>query len=644
MRVETKNGMPRFIYEPPVITPVVVKSYMSSGAYKLGYYNIVTPSGTTDVTLYKSSSVSTLESSVLTPLFNPVPPNNGAVSKIYNLTKKAEMPLALMKNEMTVKRPSEFSGLMRRMVQGRYGVGKTTPNLGDQGDPVPFGTSFSRTSGVVRFGTLYFLVAMESSENLMTVKAYPLSIPSKYISLMATEVGDEHAALETLALANATTVKAAEFVVTAYTIPSGEPVHYGWNFSLTTNQADIVIRYNPGYSYDRNTWSHLRATFTYNGSLSCSCEIVEQVDGWMLSARSPVWIPGGAVMNWVNVWSSTPSPTSAQNFPVYAYYVADSLKLVRWRFSNTNTEFNAAAWGAQTVAAGWTATVFGEGSSSFDTSMDYGDLMSHGFHFPGGGVISTVEHTIRRSGTISFSYDTPLPVVGLENVSVGSTAYLAMGATYTDYNPMSASGPLLGYSPGNPFSNSMPAAIATDATGTTVQIDSNDTGSHMTCLIVPASDCSAVYIGSYVSRSAIEYNVTNTQLKNSSNTARSDEFTAAVVGGKWVAVAFVGSISRQFSMSGTFQYGGGTTVSTSAPIGSDVFNMVFHGSLDVDVGAVDSVIFRPSVVTPYYNHKVEALSGSIFTESRYNVGALTETEVVATGGYPIDIDLFIGAA
>ncbi len=161
LRVRTKGGMPEYIYEPArqgeatapdvelkviaKLTAALADLYMSSGAYTfgpLGGINQSDPMLTIEPVLYKSSSVEGVESSELVQHYDKTPPANGEVSKIYNHTVNPG-GLNTPKTNMLNALPSKFSGLMRRYVQARYGSGRTSSDVSNNGSGSIFSNGLS---------------------------------------------------------------------------------------------------------------------------------------------------------------------------------------------------------------------------------------------------------------------------------------------------------------------------------------------------------------------------------------------------------------------------------------------------------------------------------------------------------------------
>ena len=160
-------------------------------------------------------------------------------------------------------RPSEFSGLMRRCMQGRYGIGNTSMDmtLPEVGGGINVGSTFERTTGILRFGTKYFFVAITSGGGGMYGYYYPLHFPEDVSELMA---GSYSEAIETLCLAHAYVKPEEEEFFGNYDIAYGAPIAYGWIFSLTTNKATCVVNEMLAYGYDRRMYRLMSLSFTHD--------------------------------------------------------------------------------------------------------------------------------------------------------------------------------------------------------------------------------------------------------------------------------------------------------------------------------------------------------------------------------------------
>ena len=661
MLVKTKNGNPEFtlISGPPTneplsaflsgkttLTAAMLDMYMSSGAFAFGAFggiNNADPMLTTEPITYKSTAVATREAVELTPLYDRDPPANGAVSKIYNHTVNPG-GLNGPKQEMLARPPSEFSGLMRRCIQGRYGVGNTSNNMaGDEFEgAVAVGNTFGRTTGILRFGDVYFLVELSGVEGVVSCRGWRMQFPEEYTDIMAQGYSEE---VETLCLAHGYVNPDEVFVIGSYPMPAGIPVAYGWNFSLYANSAGIVVRYNPGYSYDRNIWSKVVVEFAYGGTLSCALSVVEQKDGWMISGSSPIWVGS----QWVNAYLSAPLPTSDQDFPVYFYHVGDEGKDVRWTWATTTNTFVQAEWDALVAEASWSSSFFGEGTCSFSVSERYGATTVHGFYIAGeSSAQSSAPSKKTRTGQLSLAYSAmsppnPTQPVGVTFSSSSIYPWYFGGMYYTDVMP---------YTYGESFDSDVDPKPgnhyrtygAKGASGTRVEYNETSMEGHTSSLVVPSGDCACVYIG-WRRVESVSSNQTTTQVGGA---AYCEEWNwtwqsgvGYVLAGPWHA-----PVKRQFScgrpshLTGT----GDPLVVNKTVESRYTQSITIHGPLSTVVGDVDSEIFHPNTYTSILSSPVTAISSAIHGDARYNTGALTASEIATTNEYPTDITLFVGAS
>lgn len=667
--LQTKNGMPEFSRTRVTAAAIGIvdsKTYMSSGGYylgPLGGYNMLSPELTTDTEVFKSSQLNSLEALVLTPLYKKQPPVAGGVSNIYSRQSMSPETLTAEKASLFYKNPSEFSGLMRWLVQGRYGVGKTDLMLGDDSGYIMFGSDYNRTSGVLKFGDRYFMVIIASNGSAaVSVKGYPLTIPAKYIRLLGEVSGDAAKAREVLALSFATASVEGEIYLGAFTVPYGDPLYYGWNFSLTTNVADIVISYNPGNNYDRKIWSHLRMTFTYAAGLSCALEVVEQVDGTMISARSPIWVPTESVTLWNNKYKTSPDPSGPQDIPIYAFYVDDALKMLRWSWAAT-TEGPEGGAILKAEAQINAPHIFGVGSTGYVVRYNYGTVGTHGFYIAGvSSPISSGTSYTSFSESITSDWglcidsgengppSAPPPVLSGDAEFAFRSAFDRFdGSEFSSYNPYAyPEGLALGAAPPDPRPEGHYAWYGrTNAIRTHRTESRTGTSNHITCAVIPATDCSSIYIGQKVSRSGDATIVERVY----EGLARIDEWELdpdpdpevnAVVVGTWFE-----PVTRQMGVDPELPGLGvplGVELSSEDPFTEILPTITMFRKEAEIVGTSDSDVFHPTVGYPMLTTLVKSISSGVLLDCRYNVGALTGSEMAATNNYPVTTQLFIGTA
>lgn len=674
----TRNGQPEFtteiahsggVSDPPA-------DYMTSGAFvfgPLGGINVKKPELTLEPVTRKASNVSGVEARVLNSLYIKLPPNDGEVSKIYNQTT---MPSGLNAPKQIMARtpPSIFSGLMRRWVQAQYGTGnvglKSGPNGVDEDFLVGFDATYARTTGVLRFGQRYVLVALETKTSLLTVTCYPITFPAKYVKLLQGVVqgSADHEALETLALSRAVASNMAGTRVGQYPIPNGTPLDYGWNFSLTENTATIVVRTPTDVHYDKNLWSRMILTFSgsesVTGIVTCAYVLAEQKEGWMVTVRSPMWVKAEGGMVCVNNAATSPSPTSDQDVPVYAYYVRDELRVVRWKWqaSSFPLTFDSEKWSADYSNSAWGAEFFGEGTASFSVSQEYGDSPLHGFYISGLSYAKSVPaNRLDSEEVLSLNYDaepdssTLSPYVWPEQYQGGGLQFY-YGRDYyarTDYNPITKNGPLLGFSSSIPYPvplKEYSCATVTGASGHLISTARNTTGSQASCLVVPSSDCSAVYIG-YSEHYSIT--TTRTRFGKVATVSKCDEYEVLALPGTGTSIYFetaghLGRVRAQYNMadlpSGDRLYNIDGDYSTRTDTSqNDVYEMMYYGGeIKLAGDGKYSLLYQPTSSDGFFGALVSSISSSIFNDCRYSAGNMTDA--MSTSGYPKNITLFIGAS
>ena len=669
MLLRTKGGMPQITYEAPPKTQGAADAltYMTSGAYDLGVSNLANPELTTDAITYKSGNVTVNEAATIAVVFDKPPPVDGQVSLIYNVPTFDPANLTVMKLALGATPPSVFSGLMRRMVQGRYGVGKVDLSIGPTyvygegvDNRVHFGWQYSATTGVICFSKDYYIVKLETDvmTNRLTVTSYPLSLDasipntlaSKIHRKLATTTGNQRAAWETLFLANATTSNVLGVVIGEFAVPSGDPVAYGWNFSITSNRADVVVSYNPGYAYDREIWSRMAMEFKRIGTtLSCSVQLVEQVDGHMISSRSPIWKPSFGQTVWRNKYGVSPNPPVPQDIPVYVFYKDDELVVVRWAWSSVDKPYSPTDEDAVIKEAAWGASIYGAGDSSFSADYTYGPHNRHGFYSQGVNTIKTSGYTERTTkGSISLAYS-PEPqgfAYAKSTIGVGfftdASFYLQIGAQYNSFNPyVYPAGLTQGAYPANPhIGDHWGTFEQVYAAGSITQSSDVKDFAHVTAFVVPAGDCSRAYAGGKMQKSSVYTEVNVTGL---SGITRHDEWFLAedreASMGYWYP-----PVMSQMTPIYSPNLTGGTQV-TDDPVAATTITYAIDmvGSHPQSVGGEASQIFSPNVSTPTLSAEVSSRTSSIFADSKFRIGDLSGDEST-TNGYPTAIDLFIGAS
>ena len=676
MLVRTKNGMPEFTLQKRDNTPDdfisalavatkidarLVDLYMTSGAYAfgaLGGINNADPSLTIEPITYKSSAVAAAEASTLTPLYDKDPPSNGEVSKIYNHTL---MPGALNapKYSMYVARPSEFSGLMRRCMQGRYGVGNTSTNMvaADGQGSVLVGNTFGRTTGVLRFGNKYFLTALTSGGGGMYGHYWPLHFTNECAELMVSGYGEE---IETLCLAYAYVIADEEVFLGNYDIAYGEPIAYGWSFSLTTNAATCTANEMLAYGYDRRMYRRMSLSFSYDEEadvVSCVYTTDENIDGWITPATAPIWSPSGGETVWYNERSISPSPSTSQDFPVYSFYVGDTLNVVRWKWSSASVTGNWTNHVAAYTAQSWENAAFGEGETSYDVTTHYGTVLTHGFYVAGlSQAMSSGSSYWRNASSASLSYAEPS--FSQLGVLVNGCRFIAVMASKigNSWNPRISPWASLVYlkgtNPADPRGGNHWSYYEARRSNYSITRNS-ETGaaSHSTALVIPATDCSSVYIGT--KQTLTGRSTASEGTGGLSNYSYVEEWQCAEIRdeqnnliGYEVTGVWFPAVKKQFSIEDLASWGGSVTWNSPGAVAVNYtnFGIKLHADQGVAVGSSDSEIFYPGTFRTKLLQQVQVVSSSVYMDKRYNSGTLSGGEVQTTNMYPSDITLFVGAA
>lgn len=681
LRIRTKNGMPEYIYEPskaigdiPDVRMVVSASltakfsdmYMTSGAYTfgpLGGINSTDPMLTIEPVTYKSDAVALAEAVILTPLYDKDPPDSGEVSKIYNHTVNPG-GLNSPKAVMWSSRPSEFSGLMRRCMQARYGVGNTSNDmtLPEVGGGITVGSSFSRTTGILRFGDKYFFVALNSGGGGMYGHYWPLHFPEDVAELMVSGYGAE---VETLCLAYAYVDPEEVAFFGNYDIAYGETISYGWIFSLTTNKATCVVNEMLAYGYDRRMYRLMSLSFSYDevNGVSLTYALEEEVDGWITPAMAPIWSPSGSETIWYNERLTSPVPPTAQNFPVHSFYAGDALRVVRWQYSSSTKTFNSDAFNLRCSQEALDNSVYGSGVCSYNQEEDYGTLSTHGFLITGGvSVVQTIGTSFtRRSDTITVLVDSDPSELPPTPYSVGfqTDCYFDMalsGSSRTSFNKQLTISPVTyekGSSPPDPHPGNHWSVWKTGRATISNGLSLSDTGSggaHTTALVIPANDCSACYIGYKKSRSIARAATSYTGSVGSSyvtewygryvDTDGNGSTDTFVISGVWYPTVY-----RQVSLALPYHtVNSATIVRVDSSFTEEGVSIVLQSNDALTVGGTDSEIFHPGAFNNVLSQQVHVLSSSLHTDKLYCKNTLSGGEVGTTSGYPNEITLFVGAS
>lgn len=640
------------IGKPLALLKKLRQIYMTSGAYAFGAnggINTSSPLLTIEPITYKSSAVAAAEAADLSPHYDKTPPANGEVSKIYNHTINPG-GLNAPKTAMLNRRPSEFSGLMRRCMQGRYGVGNTSENMCDavSGGSVTVGSSFGRTTGILRFGSTYFLVALTCDSGSMSTSYWPLIFTDRCRDMMTSGYS---AAIETLALAYAYVIEGTEVSLGTISIANGSPIAYGWNFSLTGNTATCVVNEMQAYGYDRRQYRRMSLTFSYNSEtqhVSLAYALDEDVDGWIPPAIAPIWSPVGGETIWYNQRSVSPTPTSNQDFPVHSFYVGDTLRVVRWKWVVDTRTFDESELLSRCTTEGLEKSVFGQGTTSYDQFTNYGTVTQHGFYVA--GVSDPIEEATnyrRLSSSATWTLDRAIPGAPDEQLGLKDTSAFVffLGVSGNSFNPRIAPWTSLVYQkgpyPADPLPYNHYSGIARGSSnGVQYSIDDAGSSNHVSSLVIPATDCSAAYIGTRKTTALSRTRVDRTYLVGTSWLKEWYLDGSANVLGVWYD-----TVLKQFSVSWTSSWGSPLTSSSATTSETETVNAItLYAADSTAAGDVDSLVFHPSSFNLSLPNQVQTISSSLNSDKRYHKDTLTSGEVAATSGYPTDITLFVGSS
>ena len=669
--LRTRGGRPEFSTVSGATKAATSERYwgMSSGAYELGS---VSPGSEVSAVLQKTGAVFGNE---VVAFQNPIKPlikqsilGSGAESRYYTAIRKPGVALNIDKTSIYQHRPSSFSGLMRRMVQGQYGSGyadcKSGPRpifaSGEVDQRLALTNTSAETTGIIKYEQNYLLVKVSMSAGVLNVKAYPLSFPVGLrpadLAPLITEFAanqDWLKAIETLALANAETDMTKEIDLGSQPVPEGTSVAYGWNFSETTNKADIVIRHHAEGFGDIHLWTHLSLTFPSTGLLTYDCTTVDSIIGRMIAVRSPIWVSSDADAIAINAQESLVWPETTQNFPVYVYYIKDELKVVRWMWSSEERTFDLDAWLVDREESIWSDAIFGDGMVSGEAEQEFGVVAAHGFYIGGAAVLSqSTERRWEKNTTASTTISEPeVGTYGLGPVT--ATQIVIRMPKYTQYNPYTSPSGLAYPStapdphPGGHYT--WFSYKTSQLTHISERVEGGATGTfHTSALIIPYGDCAACYIGTRQVKEETVLVDTYTSLPYRSG---AKEWQMNNVGTEaapiWVVGEIWAKLELQLAADGIYGHTGDYTssvVSTTEDRSSTTSVINFHGESTLTVGTVDADFFHATLLSPTLGYRVVSLSSSLFGDTLYSTGTLSDAEAVASNGYPNTIDAFIGAA
>lgn len=651
VRLKTRNGMPEFVIERLVADTATDTAYMTSGAYDIGPYFVNTPEMTGDFVVHKNGQVSGAESSTFTSFFKPALPESGAPSKIYTQSRQGATALTSAAYVLKEVPASNYTGLARRFFQGRYGCGAYTETT----EGVSFGYDYANTTGVVRLGGVYWLVSLKTSSAVLSVSARKMTFPTSLQKRLAAAPSTQYDAIEVLCLGRSTISK-TEVAVGTWVVPEGTPLAYGWKFSLSTNRADVVIRNSTSPTLDRHLWTHLSLVF--NSGLdapTCTLNTLEQVDGWMLAARSPIWVPGEKTMmaNWR---STSPDPDTDQDCPIYCHYDGDTLRVYRWKFNKSQKTYSSDVWQDTLLAANTANSVYPVGATSASARFDWGGIYTFGMY-------SDDFSNVRSAGESSVDYEGTM------------VSYWADGAYGTDPD---MTPPVVAYSPSadkaianwffsasrwtnlNPYVH--PAGCATDFVmypgvhnqyyrlyyvearlNALYHLNSGQT--FTTPMVIPKNDAAAVYLGYKESGTSQEVMVTS-YLGGPGRCVEWDmDNDTGQAKGLWGAPvsAQVNLHNNNPILHGITKPDSGST-SKTVSFENYTLRLRINGSV-IDVGNEASTIYSPTVDTRTLPIPVRAISPSLFAGFKCHSGTLRSGDAVMSGGgYPDVIDSFIGIA
>lgn len=654
-RLSTRGGMPEFVTEHQRVAAAT--SYMTSGAYDVGSFFIKRPALTKDFVVRKNSDVASLEKTNFASFFKPPIVADGEVSQLYTASKMGSDNLTRAAGVLKGTPASNFTGLMRRFMQGRYGCGA----YAEVSETFAIGHDYTNTTGIIRFGTTYWLVSLKTSDCVLSVFARKISFPSKYQRLLNTSAsGKNFDAIEILCFGHAT-VSEAEYAVGAWQVPEGDPLAYGWKFSLTTNTADVVIRVPTHSTLDIHMWTHMSLSFSAStGVPTCAVRTVERVDGQMLAARSPIWVPGGTTVmaNWR---SSSPDPDASQSCPLYCFYEGDTLRVVRWAFSKTWRAYDGDEWNDILTTAKCANNIYPVGTASASARYDWGGLYTFGMTC---GELSNIgsagENSVSYEGTVHGYWiegaygvepDMTPPVTPVPPIprSTSTADWFFPGGKWINVNPYNYPGGAAPASPIYPGEHySYHRLYYVEARFLSVWKEIRDS-SFTTPMVIPANDACAVYLGRKESHTSVD----TTRVAYMSGPGRCVEWDMDYSSGPPLYTAFglwgapvsvqINNYENNGVLSGVTKPDSGSSSVQLSPI---LYKLLLRiNNATVDVAGAASPIYNPSTNDKALPMLVQAISPSLFQGYKCHSGTLCDGDaIVSGGGYPATIDTFVGVA
>lgn len=343
---------------------------------------------------------------------------------------------------------------------------------------------------------------------------------------------------------------------------------------------------------------------------------------------------------------------------MHSYYTDDDLNVVRWAWSSATVAGNLTAHESGYVNNAWENAIFGEGVTTAEKLTRYGTVVTSGFYIDGKSAPLTSGSSYwLDQGALSITY------LGVEVFRQAGT--FARESAYrwffnpdvdNSHNPRIApwtgSSYLLGTAnppdahPGNHWSYAEQIRCAWSVTF----VNESGSESHSSALVIPAQDCSAVYIGEKQTRSGSR-NVSGLA-SASGSVAEVREWLCVLKfeNGNFIGVEVVGQwtppVKRQYCVAYQSNWGGGGTSTGSSTTSINNVTPVInrHAAATLPVGGVDSEIFYPGALRTKLLQQVASITSALYHDARYNTETLSGGETAATSGYPTDISLFVGAA
>ena len=324
------------------------------------------------------------------------------------------------------------------------------------------------------------------------------------------------------------------------------------------------------------------------------------------------------------------------------------MNVVRWAWSSQEVTKTYDDHAADVYAKGWEASIYGDGETSIDVLTYGGTVKTHGFYIDGKSGPSTSSSTYWRTAeSYALTYSATFPsVVG---ALVGNSVYYSLynPDVETSHNPRVAPWTSVNYALGTAYPPDMRPgdhysySERKSCSFVNHRVTENGSMYHLSALVIPATDCSSVYIGLKRSKSAARATLVGTGGTSNTSIKEWRVSSKGVILGEWVP-----EVKRQISISNYLTWRSSFTTSSLVNDNISTPEVITTRFSDTTllVGGVDSEIFYPGALRPMLLRQVASITSGIYNDARYNTETLSGGVVATTSGYPTDITLFVGAS